>query len=103
MASEGKSYTRDEVAQHNKTGDLWVVIHGDVYDLSKFNTHPGGQEVFMDAAGKDATMGFDAEDHSATAKKQMKDFLIGTLDTSADESEDAGAQLRAGKGVRYKT
>ena len=37
------SFSRDEVAQHNGVGDLWVIIDEDVYDLSDFmNEHPGG-------------------------------------------------------------
>ena len=29
-----KQITLDEVAQHNKEGDMWVAIHGKVYDVS---------------------------------------------------------------------
>ena len=38
-----KEYTRDEVAKHNKPGDLWIVIDSEVYNVSKFSElHPGG-------------------------------------------------------------
>jgi cytochrome b involved in lipid metabolism len=38
------------VSQHNKAGDLWVIIDSIVYDLSKFaNLHPGGSVVLEDA------------------------------------------------------
>lgn len=37
------SFSEDEVAQHNGVGDLWVIIDGEVYDLSDFmDEHPGG-------------------------------------------------------------
>lgn len=37
-----KSLTRQEVAKHNKEGDLWMVIDTLVFDLSKFvDMHPG--------------------------------------------------------------
>jgi cytochrome b involved in lipid metabolism len=36
------TYTLEEVAKHRKDGDLWVAINGKVYDISKFNEHPGG-------------------------------------------------------------
>ncbi|KAF8841294.1 acyl-CoA dehydrogenase NM domain-like protein [Paxillus ammoniavirescens] len=53
-----KQFTLDEVAQHNKEGDLWIVIDSKVYDISRFaNLHPGGSNVLYAAgvAGKDAT------------------------------------------------
>lgn len=32
-----------EVQQHNKESDCWVIIHGRVFDLTKFlSDHPGG-------------------------------------------------------------
>lgn len=35
--------------QHNKEGDLWVIIDSIVYDLSKFAAlHPGGLGVLVD-------------------------------------------------------
>ena len=41
-----RNYTAAEVAQHNKVEDLWLIIHGRVYDVTKFvDEHPGGGEV----------------------------------------------------------
>eukprot|EP00039_Didymoeca_costata_P004106 m.71359 g.71359 ORF g.71359 m.71359 type:complete len:517 (+) comp12239_c0_seq2:146-1696(+) len=51
-----KSFERSEVARHNKPDDLWVIIDGSVYDLSKFrDLHPGGSQPLVDVAGQDAT------------------------------------------------
>ena len=47
-----KAYARDEVAQHNKIGDCWIVVDNRVYDVSKFmHLHPGGKHIFLTATG----------------------------------------------------
>ncbi len=41
-----------DVAKHNKKEDCWVVIHGRVYDLTKFiDSHPGGVGPILAKAG----------------------------------------------------
>lgn len=40
--------------------DVWVILHGKVYDLTKFlPEHPGGQKIILKYAGQDATDAFD--------------------------------------------
>jgi hypothetical protein len=47
-----KTYTLEEVKQHNSVEDVWVVIDGKVYDITEFlEDHPGGDGVLMDNAG----------------------------------------------------
>jgi hypothetical protein len=37
-----KSFSQSEVASHNKTSDLYIIVDEDVYDLTKFqDEHPG--------------------------------------------------------------
>lgn len=41
-------YTLKDVAEHNKDGDLWVVINGKVFDLTTYmDTHPGGKQGIL--------------------------------------------------------
>lgn len=41
-----KIFTLAQVAEHNTVEDLYFVIHGKVYDVTKFAAdHPGGEEV----------------------------------------------------------
>ena len=50
------TFTLAEVGQHCTAGDMWIVIDGDVYDISRFAAlHPGGEGVLQPYAGKDAT------------------------------------------------
>ncbi|KAF8338967.1 acyl-CoA dehydrogenase/oxidase [Cantharellus anzutake] len=53
-----KEFTLEQVAQHNKDGDLFIVVDAKVYNLSRFaGLHPGGKAVLLDddVRGKDCT------------------------------------------------
>lgn len=53
-----KEWTMEEVSKHNKENDCWVVVNGQVLDVTKFlNDHPGGKKAILLYAGKDATEG----------------------------------------------
>ncbi|KAJ3513974.1 hypothetical protein NLJ89_g2633 [Agrocybe chaxingu] len=49
-----------EVAQHNTRESCWIVVHGNVYDVTDFlDDHPGGSKIILKYAGKDATQEYD--------------------------------------------
>jgi hypothetical protein len=51
--SAGRSITPDELAKHNSAENNWIVVHGKVFDVTKFAAeHPGGKKVLTNAAGK---------------------------------------------------
>ena len=51
---------------------------GKVYDVSNFMVdHPGGGELLLEQAGKDATNAFDEVGHSNEALEQMEECYIG--------------------------
>ena len=51
-----KVWNYDEVAQHSKREDCYVVLYDKVYDLTDFiPLHPGGPQIIIKYAGKDAT------------------------------------------------
>lgn len=53
------SFTREEVAKHNKQDDAWIIVDGNVYDVTKFaKLHPGGTGLLLEYAGTDATEDF---------------------------------------------
>ncbi|KAM0786533.1 hypothetical protein ACM66B_001990 [Microbotryomycetes sp. NB124-2] len=79
MAS--KTFTVDEVARHKTDGDLWTIINGDVYDLSRFAAmHPGGEGVLLDkdVAGKDSTDLFFSMHRSEVLQKYAR-YKIGRV------------------------
>ena len=99
MASEKKIYTTEDVAQHNKESDCWIIVGNEknggpkVYDVSKYlNDHPGGPEIIMDFAGKDADAMFEDIGHSSTARQQLAKLYIGDL-----KFDEAAAKAAAKK------
>lgn len=72
-----------EASEHNSAGDCWVVVNGKVYDVSSYlEEHPGGDDVLLQATGKDATNEFEDAGHSNSARELMESFCVGELDTS---------------------
>ncbi|EJT45212.1 fumarate reductase (NADH) [Trichosporon asahii var. asahii CBS 2479] len=70
--AEKKEYTAEEVAQHNKENDLWVIIDGQVLDVTEFlPDHPGGVKAIMLYAGKDATEEFEMVHPEGVLKKYL--------------------------------
>ena len=82
--SKGRKFiTRADVAKHSDRDDMWFVIEGKVYGVSKYlEDHPGGEEVLLDRAGQDATEDFEDVGHSNEARKQLKAFEVGELPPS---------------------
>lgn len=77
-----KYYTLSEVAQRNgKTmEEVWVVYRDCVYNVTSFvNSHPGGAELIMEFAGKDATRDINDAGHSLEAMKELKSLKVGEL------------------------
>jgi predicted heme/steroid binding protein len=79
-SSAEKTFTIEEVAEHNAEGNCWVAIHGSVYDISRFSSeHPGGAAVLAKVAGRNAGDDFDAIGHTGDAYSRLDGFRIGTL------------------------
>ncbi|XP_022900436.1 cytochrome b5 [Onthophagus taurus] len=75
-----KEYTREEVKSHNNNQSTWLIIHNNVYDATPFlNEHPGGEEVLLEQAGKDASEAFEDVGHSSDARELMLKYKIGML------------------------
>ncbi|KAK3387850.1 hypothetical protein B0H63DRAFT_542317, partial [Podospora didyma] len=80
MGSPLVEYTAAEIATHNSPSDSWLVIHGEVYDVSKYaHDHPGGIDVLLEAAGTDATQGYEDAGHSEDALEIMQTLRVGIL------------------------
>src|SRR6187551_839134 len=97
-----KTFTQTDVTAHSKPTDLYIVVDGDVYDLTKFqDDHPGmllthnafspsatwltiistgGKKILQRVAGKDASKQF-WKYHNQGILNQWKGRLqVGSLD-----------------------
>ncbi|CAH0388228.1 unnamed protein product [Bemisia tabaci] len=92
MAEEAVVFTFEEIKQLTDNKRNLLVIHNGVYDVAEFlNEHPGGEEVLLEHAGKDATENFEDVGHSTDAREMMAKYKIGELaesDRKALEKEE---------------
>ena len=69
-----------EIAKHNRKDDAWVVIDGNVYDVTKYiELHPGGWLPIATLAGKDCTDAFANYHPARVYKNLLPRYLIGTM------------------------
>ncbi|KAF9363988.1 hypothetical protein BGX34_002836 [Mortierella sp. NVP85] len=111
--AEIKTFTHADLASHNTKDNLYLAIHGKVYDCSGFIDearmilylhdcqfrklfgseswaeqgwpHPGGEEVLLDEAGRDATESFEDVGHSEEARDIMSKLYVGEYKTDGSE------------------
>ncbi|GAA5863200.1 hypothetical protein JCM8547_002863 [Rhodosporidiobolus lusitaniae] len=70
----------DEVKKHNSKDDCWVVVNGQVLDVTKFlPDHPGGAKAIVLYAGRDATEEFLMLHDLDVIPKYAPDVVIGVL------------------------
>jgi len=79
-------YTAEEVAKHCTKEDCWMIIRGNVYDVSSyFDYHPGGHQSLLNFAGKDGTE--NVEYHSSKMMYLLNNyFYIGKLQKESGDS-----------------
>ncbi|SPO07604.1 probable acyl-CoA dehydrogenase [Cephalotrichum gorgonifer] len=82
-----KTFTTADVAAHKSASDLYIIIDGDVYDLTKFQEdHPGGKKILQRVGGKDASKMFWKYHGEGVLKKYKPRLQVGSLDTKPKEA-----------------
>lgn len=77
-----KTFTVSDVASHNKPDNLYLIVDGDVYDVTQFqDDHPGGKKILQRVAGKDASKQFWKYHNESILKKYKGKLQVGSLDT----------------------
>lgn len=76
-----KRFSRQEILEHNKPGDCWIIIDNSIYDITSFITkHPGGSEILESRVGEDATSYFVTKHrNNKRAIEQLSYFKIGEV------------------------
>mmetsp|Transcript_43529 Transcript_43529/g.109857 ORF Transcript_43529/g.109857 Transcript_43529/m.109857 type:complete len:528 (-) Transcript_43529:14-1597(-) len=91
MASP-KIFKLSEVEKHNTPEDCWIIIDGNVYDVTKFlKLHPGGFKILAGFGGKDATQAFYDLHRADVLKKHGPKYFIGRLDDAGEPESDLHA------------
>merc|ERR1711866_32499 len=89
MGGDAGGYSMEEVAKHVTKTDCWVVVSGQVLNVTKFlGEHPGGELAILTFAGKDATEEFNMIHPPDVIGKYAPDAVIGMLGGGGADDED---------------
>lgn len=83
-----------EVSRHNNLADCWIIISGQVYDVTRYIvSHPGGRTAITNTCGTDATTAFNTRggsgSHSNNARNLLSGYLIGPFNSSVQVNPTA--------------
>ncbi|KAL4879448.1 oxidoreductase [Aspergillus karnatakaensis] len=69
--------TRSEVKKHSTRRSCWIIIAGTVYDVTDFvDEHPGGPNILLQYAGRDATEAFEPFHQTDTLQTHLSNRQI---------------------------
>ncbi|OLN96461.1 Cytochrome b2, mitochondrial 1 [Colletotrichum chlorophyti] len=73
-----------EVAKNNTKQSCWIVIHGQVWNVTEFlDEHPGGARLIFNCAGRDATEDYDSIHNPDLITETLSpDCCLGPVDPS---------------------
>ena len=75
------SYSWDEIQRHASGDSLWIVLDGEVYDVTGWqNEHPGGVGRLREWAGKDASQAFRQAKHGPLTDVLRLNYRIGRVE-----------------------
>ncbi|KAL8593142.1 hypothetical protein ACOMHN_009797 [Nucella lapillus] len=92
-----REVTLEEVNEHNKRDDKWLIINGKAYDITNFaKRHPGGAKVITHYAGEDATDAWTAfhNDKDFVSKHLAALYVGDVVDYKPSTVQDDFRQLR---------
>ncbi|KAH6660117.1 FMN-dependent dehydrogenase-domain-containing protein [Truncatella angustata] len=72
----------EELVKHTSPESCWVVLYGNVYDVTEFlPSHPGGSKIILQLAGQDATEEYDPIHPPGLLEENLKpEAKLGRID-----------------------
>ncbi|KAK3055052.1 hypothetical protein LTR09_004212 [Extremus antarcticus] len=94
-----KTYTFNEVQQHRSPESCWVILYGNVYDVTSFlPNHPGGSKIILQLAGTEATEEYDPIHPPGTLEDSLPpEAKLGPIDPSTLPKEEKSPAQDGGK------
>eukprot|EP00794_Sanderia_malayensis_P000417 gene417-1053_t len=87
-----KTVSMKELAKHNKEDDCWMLLRGNVYNITAYTEyHPGGISELMRGAGKDGTQYFDEVHKWVNIESMLAKCLIGPIEQTAQSRRGSEA------------
>eukprot|EP01125_Pyxidicula_operculata_P015562 TRINITY_DN5295_c0_g1_i1.p1 TRINITY_DN5295_c0_g1~~TRINITY_DN5295_c0_g1_i1.p1 ORF type:complete len:493 (+),score=87.48 TRINITY_DN5295_c0_g1_i1:22-1500(+) len=99
-----EGFTTKEVSVHNKPHDNWIIVNGNVYDVTKWTNnsnvpaHPGGKKVLINVAGTDATAQFAQYHNNQVLETVGSSMLIGRVE---DQKKDTKKGDKFGSDIPF--
>jgi len=98
--AEAGGYSMEEVAKHTTKTDCWVVVSGQVLNVTNFLAdHPGGELAILTFAGKDATEEFNMIHPPDVIGKYAPDAIIGVVGAVGAKAPKAKKDKKAAGGA----
>lgn len=99
-----KTYTVEEVKEHNTAKDCWIIVDDKVFDVTKFLTeHPGGKKVLLKMAGKDASKQFKTFHNASIMQRVGLPMQIGVIGEATPTAEQTKPVEKAQPAVTTTT
>ncbi|KAK5172579.1 uncharacterized protein LTR77_002699 [Saxophila tyrrhenica] len=88
-----------KVQQHRSSESCWVILYGNVYDVTSFlPDHPGGSKIILQLAGSDATEEYDPVHPPGTLEDSLPpEAKLGPIDASTLPKEEKAPEQDGGK------
>lgn len=78
MSTEQRQYSSCELRRHQTPRSCWVLVDGDVYDVTDLlGAHPGGAQVLLEAAQKGKDCAAVIANHPPAARQVLANYRLG--------------------------